>query len=274
MVFQSYALFPHMTVLENVAYGPTVQRHAARRRRTRLAHGEARAGRPRRAREARAVGAVRRPAAARRGRARAGARAAGAAVRRAAVEPRRQAAPPRARGDPRAAADAQPHRRLCDARPGGGARGLRPHHRDVERGASRRTARRASSTSSRRACSSPTSSATPTSSTANSSRSAASAHWCGSATLDLDLPRRGARKGPVKLAVRSESMTLHAALPAVPALRGKDHQGVLSRQAPRIYGRDRARRAVHHRPLRYGLAACRPRGLDHASRTRCRDRAR
>ena len=39
--------------------------------------------------------------------------------------------------------------------------------------------------------------------------------------LDLDLARRGARKGPVTLAVRSESMTLHAALPAVPALPGK-----------------------------------------------------
>ena len=34
MVFQSYALFPHMTVLENVAYGPSVQ---GARRRTRSA---------------------------------------------------------------------------------------------------------------------------------------------------------------------------------------------------------------------------------------------
>jgi iron(III) transport system ATP-binding protein len=37
MVFQSYALFPHMTVLENVAYGPTVQ-GMAKRRAEELAH--------------------------------------------------------------------------------------------------------------------------------------------------------------------------------------------------------------------------------------------
>ena len=39
--------------------------------------------------------------------------------------------------------------------------------------------------------------------------------------LDLDLARRGARKGPVKLAVRSEGVTLHAARPAGPALAGR-----------------------------------------------------
>src|SRR3989440_3637884 len=39
--------------------------------------------------------------------------------------------------------------------------------------------------------------------------------------LDLDLPRRGARKGPVTLAVRSESMALHATQPDVRALPGR-----------------------------------------------------
>ena len=77
--------------------------------------------------------AVGRPAAARRGGARAGAGAAGAAVRRAAVQPRRPAAPPDARGDPRAAAAARPHRGLRHPRPGGGAGGLRPHHRHERR---------------------------------------------------------------------------------------------------------------------------------------------
>ena len=35
MVFQSYALFPHMTVLENAAYGPTVSAACRKRRRAR-----------------------------------------------------------------------------------------------------------------------------------------------------------------------------------------------------------------------------------------------
>ena len=39
--------------------------------------------------------------------------------------------------------------------------------------------------------------------------------------LDLELPRRGARKGPVTLAMRSESMTLHAARPEGPAVAGR-----------------------------------------------------
>jgi iron(III) transport system ATP-binding protein len=39
--------------------------------------------------------------------------------------------------------------------------------------------------------------------------------------LDLDLPRRGASKGPVKLAVRSERITLHDADPGIPALKGR-----------------------------------------------------
>ena len=100
MVFQSYALFPHMTVLENVCYGLGFSGFpkaggpgpGASRARARRAQGL------RRPAAQRALG---RPAAARRRGPRAGARAAGAAVRRTAVEPRRQAAPPGARGHPR-----------------------------------------------------------------------------------------------------------------------------------------------------------------------------
>jgi iron(III) transport system ATP-binding protein len=40
-------------------------------------------------------------------------------------------------------------------------------------------------------------------------------------TLDLDLPRRGARKGAVKIAVRSEGITLHADGTAKPGLAGR-----------------------------------------------------
>ena len=106
MVFQSYALFPHMTVLENVCYGPMSMRMDKAKARE-LAHAKLAMLGLDRARGAAAVGAVRRPAAARRGGALAGARAGGAAVRRAAVQSRREAAPPRAPGDSRAAAVAR-----------------------------------------------------------------------------------------------------------------------------------------------------------------------
>jgi iron(III) transport system ATP-binding protein len=39
--------------------------------------------------------------------------------------------------------------------------------------------------------------------------------------IDLDLPRRGARKGPVTLAVRAENISLNTARPDVPALPGQ-----------------------------------------------------
>ena len=132
MVFQSYALFPHMSVLENVRYGLVVsgmREGAGRRARAR----RARERRPHRPRCAAAVRAVGRAAAARRRRPRAGARAFGAAVRRAAVEPRCATASPDARGDPRPAAAARPHGRLRHARPGRSDGRVRSHHRDGPR---------------------------------------------------------------------------------------------------------------------------------------------
>ena len=91
MAFQSYAPFPHVTVLENACYGP----RAAGLKRSDRGRGASGAGRrrPVRLRRAPALGTLRRPAAARgRGaRRRAGVR--GAAVRRAALQPRRRTAP-------------------------------------------------------------------------------------------------------------------------------------------------------------------------------------
>ena len=143
MVFQSYALFPHMSVLENVRYGLVVSGRAEGRRPTSaraprsatvgLTGFDARlpselsGGQQQRVAVARAL--VLEPAR--------------AAVRRAAVESRRAAAPADARGDPRPAAAAVADRRLRHARPGRGDGGVRPHHRDEQGGdrAGRRAAR-------------------------------------------------------------------------------------------------------------------------------------
>ncbi len=103
--------------------------------------------------------AVRRPAAARRDRPRARGRAAGAAAGRAAIGARPEAAPAHAQ---RAARDPAPRRRhlhLHHPRSGRGADHVRPRRGDESRRASSRSATRATSTTIRRRCSSPVSSA-------------------------------------------------------------------------------------------------------------------
>ena len=94
MVFQSYAIWPHMTVFDNVAYGLRVRKlpraEIAVQRDARAGSGaDARFRRPS------GVQAFGRPAAARGAGARDRVFADGAAVRRAAVQSRRQAARPR-----------------------------------------------------------------------------------------------------------------------------------------------------------------------------------
>ena len=96
----------------------------------------ARTARARRARARRRplpASALRRHAAARRAGARARDRAARAAARRAALGARREGARAAARGDPAHPAGARDHDALRHARPGGGARDLRPRRGDVRR---------------------------------------------------------------------------------------------------------------------------------------------
>ena len=129
MIFQSYALWPHMTVAQNVAYGLRFKRALSRADREKKVREMLRvvqlAGY-----EARYPGrAQRRPAAARRRRARAGGRARDPAPRRAALEPRREPARGDALRDPPAARGVRHHHALRDPRPGGGDGDLRPHRR-------------------------------------------------------------------------------------------------------------------------------------------------
>ena len=133
MIFQSYALWPHMTVTENVAYGLTLRKLdkalIAQQGRTRSSPPPS----SKRLRAALSGRALRRAAAARRARARADRRAGDAAARRAAVEPRRQSA----RGDAlRGAPPARRiplHHRLRDARPVRGDDHGRSDRRDERR---------------------------------------------------------------------------------------------------------------------------------------------
>ncbi len=140
MVFQSYAIWPHMTVAENVAFPLTVAKNR-RYSRTEIEEAVKRAlavvdldgfqQRP-------ATRLVRRPAAAGGAGARHRARAAAAPARRAAVQSRRPVARRDARRAQAAAEQDRHHHRLCHARPvrGAGAvgpdRGHRqgPHHAD------------------------------------------------------------------------------------------------------------------------------------------------
>ena len=127
MVFQSYAIWPHMTVGENVAFPLETMRASARRD---APSGCARAlelvglARPRRAAGA---AALRRTAAARRARPRARQERPVAAARRAVVQPRRQAARADARRAARPAAARRHHDDLRHARPGRGAGDVGPH---------------------------------------------------------------------------------------------------------------------------------------------------
>ena len=133
MVFQAYGLFPHMTVAENIAFGPKIKKLSKAdiaERMTDVIHTVRLDG----LEDRRPDAAVRRAAAA--GRAGAGADQPprGAPARRAARRPRPQAP----QGDAaRAEGASAAHRddvRLRHARPGGGDDDERSHRRDEPRG--------------------------------------------------------------------------------------------------------------------------------------------
>ena len=187
-VFQSYALFPHMTVERNVAFGLEERGVARDERKERVAEalGMVRLNglAHRRPREL-----VRRPAAARGAGARAGDPAGSAAARRIPVEPRRQAARDDAPRDPRHPALARHHHAVRHPRPGRGADDVRPHRGDESAAASSRSARRPRSTSARRRASSRASSAAPMSCRPAATRAAALPS--GAARFRAEAPRGG-----------------------------------------------------------------------------------
>ena len=158
MIFQSYALFPHRTVAENVAFGLRMRGLGKDEIDERVTPGAA-PGRARRLRGPPPGAALRRPAAARRAGARDRDPAARAAVRRAARRARPQAAAEHAVRAEAAAAAARRHADLRDARSGRGDDDLGPHRRDERRPDRADRHARAKSTIARARASSPTSSA-------------------------------------------------------------------------------------------------------------------
>ena len=158
-VFQAYALFPHMTVLDNVAYG-LKQRKVDKAERRRQAAEALELVRLTGREQAKPRAALGRHAAARRARARARDEAEGAAARRAA----RRARPQAPQGDADRAQEHPARRRhhvhRGHARPGGGDVDGRSHRRDERRAGSTSSPRRRRSTTVPPRRSSPTSSAT------------------------------------------------------------------------------------------------------------------
>ena len=159
MVFQNYALYPHMSVYDNMAYGLRIRGLSQGRDRRARAEGGATILELGQLLDRKPRAALRRPAPARRDGPRDRARAGGVPVRRAAVQPRRQAARADARRDPEAAPAPRHHQPLRHPRPGRGDDARAAHDRDERR--PRRADRRADARSTRspRRTSSPASSA-------------------------------------------------------------------------------------------------------------------
>ena len=160
MVFQSYALYPHMSVYENMAFGLKLAKVGTGGRRRAGAQGRPHPA-DRAPARAQAQAALRRPAPAGRDRPRDRARPAGVPVRRAALQPRCGAPRADADRDRETAPRPRRHHDLRHPRPGRGDDAGRSDRGPRTPAWSSSSARRSSCIIIRRTCSSPASSARP-----------------------------------------------------------------------------------------------------------------
>ena len=172
VVFQNYALFPHLTVAENVAFPLQMRRLSAQRVERRRSRPRAGHGGPRRFQWPLPARAVGRPAAARRTGTLPGLSAGADPDGRTARRARPQAARGDADRDQAAAPRNRRDDRVRDPRPGRGAGAVRPHLPDERR--PHRADRHAAGhlRAATEYLSSPTSSASPTCCAARSARAA------------------------------------------------------------------------------------------------------